>query len=123
MKQITRKPSVNKSYVGYCHNCSHKGFITTKVLKEKGCVSKGCSYFEKYETHPYWTELKIKKVRKKLIKWYKDNYISLHISCDSFLHLCKKFYKSYTKVPFDDNGFLCIEDFISYLKEKGHYSN
>ena len=50
--------------VGYCHFKEHCGFITKKVIKEKDCNNKGCSYFERYNDCPYWAE----KARKKEIK-------------------------------------------------------
>lgn len=51
--------------VGYCHNPSHKGYLSLKVYKQHKCAMKECRYFEKYEDCPYWLNRKrIKEARK-----------------------------------------------------------
>lgn len=40
--------------VGYCK--FHKRVITTKQLKEKGCVTRTCWYLVKYMEHDFWKQ-------------------------------------------------------------------
>lgn len=56
--KIMGRPSNNKSYVGYCHNIQHKGWITLPILVEHDCLGKECSLFEKCLDHPLWHDKK-----------------------------------------------------------------
>ena len=40
--------------IGYCHNNTHIGYVSHKIMKQHGCLAKQCPYFRKYEDHPYW---------------------------------------------------------------------
>lgn len=68
-KQIRRTPSRNKSYVGYCHNSKHKGYLTVELLSEHNCVENDCFYFE-IKKHSLWRDPKYKtrKVSSKKLK-------------------------------------------------------
>ena len=54
--------------LGYCHNPKHKGYLTHKIIQQRGCTKKGCKYFHKYEDHPFWQKKKAAKEKKKLMK-------------------------------------------------------
>lgn len=56
-KRIQRGKSNNRSYVGYCHNCSHRGYITPELLAGHQCVEKDCVFFSMCQ-HPLWTDKK-----------------------------------------------------------------
>lgn len=43
------------------HNCG----LTVKQIKGRQCLSKGCWYFQKYESHLWWREREAKKRKKK----------------------------------------------------------
>jgi len=54
-----------KNFVGYCRYKKHRGFITEKLLKKHQCPAKGCHYFEKFESSPYWkNKAKNKQLKK-----------------------------------------------------------
>ncbi len=42
--------------IGYCHNFSHLGFVTARILKKHQCMQKGCPYLNRYMDKPYWVE-------------------------------------------------------------------
>lgn len=111
--------SIRNRVVGYCHNRNHRGFITTKSVKEHDCVGKCCRYFEKYDVQ-YWTDLDAKKIIKKLSKFYVKYIYRFKISKDRFLYLAKKYYGSYIKVPLNE-GNLSIDDFLYKIEEDGYY--
>lgn len=54
-KRIGRVKAKNQTYVGYCHNKSHRGFITPELLAGHQCVEKDCPYFSMCQ-HPIWTD-------------------------------------------------------------------
>ena len=58
-KRIGKTKSKHRSYVGYCHNRSHRGFITPELLAGHQCVEKDCPYFSMC-SHPIWTDVKYK---------------------------------------------------------------
>ena len=79
-KVITKWKAKNKTYVGYCHNKTHKGNITRKVMDEKGCCCKTrinsdgvketytCPFFKPNKDHAYWIDkehAKIMRIAKK----------------------------------------------------------
>lgn len=65
---ITKQKSCNKTYVGFCHNKSHRGHITRAIMREKECCSKTritddgktetyvCPFFKPNKEHAYWRE-------------------------------------------------------------------
>lgn len=56
----------NKSkLVGYCK--LHKGYMTTKQLKTKKCLTKTCFHLVRLD-HPYWKQREAIKRKKKLKK-------------------------------------------------------
>ena len=61
--------------IGYCHNPTHKGYLSLKVYKQHQCNIKECRYYEKYEEHPYWQQKKhIKELKKKKKSEDNDNF-------------------------------------------------
>ena len=66
MKQIQRRSEyMAKSPCAYCHNRSHKGYLSVKALKEHECLRKQCCFLQKLE-HPYWEQReRIKEERRK----------------------------------------------------------
>ena len=54
--KIMGRPSNNKSYVGYCHNIQHRGWITLALLVEHDCLGKECSLFDLSNWHLYKNE-------------------------------------------------------------------
>lgn len=57
--------------VGYCWCDLHPGFINKRLLDEHECVSKGCTFFEKFVESEYWKrklDLKEKRQEGKLLK-------------------------------------------------------
>lgn len=53
--RITRSASANKTYPGYCHSSSHKGYMVLNAICDHQCLEKDCPRFEKLE-HPVWSE-------------------------------------------------------------------
>ena len=51
--------------IGYCHCNSHKGALTTQLLKKHKCTKKVCPYLQKNLQHPYWMLKKEKKEKSK----------------------------------------------------------
>ena len=56
------------SIVGYCHNETHKGFLTVAIMNEHDCIGKECFYFEKFEDYPFWQKKQRKDEQEKLAK-------------------------------------------------------
>jgi hypothetical protein len=56
--------------VGFCHNPTHKGYLSLKVYRQHKCGQKACHYFEKYENHPHWQQKRKIKEAKKEVKVY-----------------------------------------------------
>lgn len=58
--------------VGYCHCDTHKGYLTSNLLKGHGCLDKKCPFLEKYSDFPFWdkynTNVANKLKRKAAIK-------------------------------------------------------
>lgn len=59
-KLIKKDKSKNKTYVGFCHNKKHRGFITPKIMIEHQCIPNNCPYFEINEEHPLFTNYSYK---------------------------------------------------------------
>lgn len=53
-KLIMKVPAKNKTYVGYCSNESHKGYVTVEIIKQHKCDTRQCRFFKKFEEHQYW---------------------------------------------------------------------
>ena len=66
--QIMQGQPSKENAVAYCHNKSHKGLLTVKMMKNHECLRKQCPFLEKYEDRPYWEERILKKQKKKLQK-------------------------------------------------------
>lgn len=60
-----------KKLVGCCHNRLHPGKMTEKLMKEHGCLQKGCWFFEKYPEASYWINHEKKTEEKKAAKTQK----------------------------------------------------
>lgn len=54
--------------VGYCHYPWHRGFLTTRSLKEHKCIQKKCASLEKFKDYPYWKCLEGDKKKKIQVK-------------------------------------------------------
>lgn len=51
--------------VGFCICNTHKGFLSTDLLKKHQCLRKQCCFLKRYESHPYWNRrVEIAKLRK-----------------------------------------------------------
>ena len=51
--------------IGFCHNQSHRGSLTTQLYKKHNCAKKNCPFFKKNPDHPHWKrKAKLKTVRK-----------------------------------------------------------
>ena len=59
--------------IGYCHNDIHSGYLTKNMIKQHGCITKGCRFFQKYDDNPYWKEKEKKKLSKKINKYMNMN--------------------------------------------------
>lgn len=62
------KTAPNNPPVGFCHYITHPGYLTRKMMEQHSCLCKNgklCPHLEKFETHMYWTQKKLKKERKK----------------------------------------------------------
>lgn len=70
-KFMVNQPNMNKA-IGYCHSGQHQGFMSEKMLKQHGCLSKQCPYLQKYEDKEFWirrAEIKeLKKLKKEANK-------------------------------------------------------
>ena len=51
---------------GYCRH--HKCCLTVKQLKAHDCLSKGCHYLTKYQSHEWWNQRDRAKAKKKADK-------------------------------------------------------
>jgi len=69
--QITRRKSNNKSYPAYCHNITHKGYLTTAAIKSHECLGKNCPYLQKFEEHEWWHQRELLKAQRKRSKMLK----------------------------------------------------
>ncbi len=58
----------SKPPVGYCHNPKHKGFVNIGLMKSHNCIANQCMYFERFETHEYWINRKMRIDKKKADK-------------------------------------------------------
>lgn len=56
-----------KNCIGFCNNYIHKGFLTTRLLREHKCLEKNCTFLDAKTNHPYFLEKKKKKQRKQHI--------------------------------------------------------
>lgn len=54
-------PIAYKHMIGFCHNPTHPGKLTRKILEQHGCVNKKCRYFEKYADVDYWKSIEKSK--------------------------------------------------------------
>jgi len=50
--------------VGYCNCNTHKGYLSTTLLKQHECLQKQCPFLEAFETHEFWREKERKKQRR-----------------------------------------------------------
>lgn len=71
MKRIHhRKPSKNPC--GYCHNRTHRGFVTVDAMKDHKCMEKACPFLQIFDEHPYIQKKERQnlenRVRKHMIK-------------------------------------------------------
>lgn len=66
MEEKTLYNGMSKKCAAYCnrHHCG----LTTKQLKSRECLRKGCWHFVKNEDHPYWAQRKAIKRNKKARK-------------------------------------------------------
>lgn len=39
---------------GYCHCAKHYGYLTNELAEEHSCNAKECTWFEKFNTYPFW---------------------------------------------------------------------
>ena len=82
---------MNKSYVGFCHNIKHKGYLTIELIAEHQCVEKGCAFFRVLD-HPLWKDpgYHTQKVSSKKLKRIRDiiqnpeDYPNLHRQLKKF---------------------------------------
>lgn len=61
------KTAPNNPPIGFCHYITHPGYLTRKMMEQHSCLCKNgkpCPHLEKFETHMYWTQKKLKKERK-----------------------------------------------------------
>ncbi len=64
-----------KNAIGYCHSGEHQGFMSEKMLKQRGCLGKQCPQLQKYENHEFWIKrAEIKQLKK--LKKEADNTIA-----------------------------------------------
>lgn len=70
-------PSNNKTYVGYCHNRNHRGWLTLQLLVEHDCLGKECTLLEKCNDHPLWRDRKFvtKQISYKQLKRIKEHIV------------------------------------------------
>ena len=68
---------IDDNAIGYCHNKSHVGKISKKIMKQHQCLAKNCALLEKYEHKRYWCDREVKKYLKK-IKDKKKYYIIIN---------------------------------------------
>lgn len=62
-KKASCRLGTPKSACGYCK--LHRKKLTTRQLKNRKCLSKGCFHLVKYERHGYWKQReRIKKEKK-----------------------------------------------------------
>jgi len=57
-----------KDILGACHNLTHPGKLTKKLMEKHGCIPKQCPFFKRNEEAPYWVALERKKSEKARIK-------------------------------------------------------
>lgn len=60
-----RDQPTKEKRAGYCHNKSHKGYLSVKMIKKHECLRKQCPFLEKYEDHEYWKQRERIKLKKK----------------------------------------------------------
>lgn len=74
MKRIRKSIYVMSKFpCGYCHNKTHRGYVSVKALKDHKCLAKQCLFFEKFEEHSYWAmkeKIKENRKNKKLLRGY-----------------------------------------------------
>ncbi len=61
--------------IAYCNYNKHKGYLSTKMVKEHECLKKQCPFLIRYH-HPYWVEKVSAKVYKKLQNGDIDYFIA-----------------------------------------------
>lgn len=61
--------------IGYCNYNKHRGYLSTKMIKEHECLKKQCPFLIRYH-HPYWVEKVSAKVYKKLQNGDIDYFIA-----------------------------------------------
>ena len=59
-----------RGIIGYCHNLTHLGYVTSKIIEEHKCIEKDCPFLSKYEETSYWRNLENKRRKR---KEYKQN--------------------------------------------------
>lgn len=109
--------------VGFCHYKEHRGYITLPMLKERGCITKQCRYFEKNEEHPYWSspkpadKRKTRKQMKAKIEEQERKLVEEAQECADFLGYNIKI----TSVRRDTENNTFLIYYISDLPENDYY--
>jgi hypothetical protein len=57
-----------EKYIGYCWCTEHRGYLTTKLLREHSCLEKKCTMLQKLE-HSYWIQRERIKAQKGENPW------------------------------------------------------
>ena len=68
---ITKNKFKARSYIGYCKNNIHRGFVAVEALCKHECLEKECPYLHKFPEHPIYNDKKYFTRRvpyKKLVK-------------------------------------------------------
>ena len=50
---------------GYCHCRTHRGYLSTALIKQHECLKKDCPFLDAFETHEFWREREKKRADKK----------------------------------------------------------
>ena len=102
--------------VAYCHNKSHIGYLSAKMVKQHDCNTKQCPYLEKYETRSYWLRRNIISVVKKYRKNGNTGVIMIgnqafmDINVERLVSVAHAYTKEYGKPP----EIIYIKDYIKY---------
>ena len=53
----------NENIIAYCHNKTHRGYLSKRFVKVHNCIAKKCPFFEKANT-AYWDTVEKKEKKK-----------------------------------------------------------
>lgn len=74
MAFLQGQPPKDKA-IAYCHYSLHKGYLSARLLKLHGCLTKQCPYLEIYTEKQFWKDRKRRRNDKKLREYIKKGNI------------------------------------------------